>query len=100
MYIYIYIYIYTHTHTHILTFHMLILQLVTHSFPLTVAARFKVYFCGRLVPGIADWNHPGGMEVGLLCLLYDVHAAASVKSRSLVKGSPTCYMCLCVSNFV
>jgi hypothetical protein len=62
--------------------------------PIPVAARSKVYACGRSLAGNEDSNPAGGMAVSLVSVVR-CEVEASATGRSLAQRSPT--ECVCVS---
>ena len=66
------------------------------SCPFLVAMRSNVSVYSRLVAGTIGSNLAEGMDVCLLCLLYDLQATASVTSCSLTQKSPiSVHACVC-----
>jgi hypothetical protein len=57
--------------------------------PIPVAARSKLWVCGRSLAGIKGSNSAGGMNVCLLWVLCVVLVAVSASDWSLVQRSPT-----------
>jgi hypothetical protein len=64
--------------------------------PILVVVLSKAQVCGISIIGIAASNPVGGMELGLLYSVCLVYVAASETRWSLVQGSPTVYVCVCV----
>jgi hypothetical protein len=59
----------------------------------TVAVWSKAFVSGRSIAGTAGWNHAGGIDVCLLCLLCVVRVEASATGQSPVQGNSTEHVC-------
>jgi len=66
--------------------------------PMSVAARFKAWVCGRSLTGIAGSN-PAGEWISVCCDSCDCcQVDVSVTGRSLVERSRTGVECRCVTS--
>ena len=61
-----------------------------------MAVRSKALVFDPSVVGIASSDPADSADVLLLCLLCVVQVSESARSRSLVQGSPTGCVCVCV----
>ena len=57
--------------------------------PIPVAARYKVWVCGRSLAGIVGSDPAGGMDISLSWVLLYCHVQVSASGWSLVQRSPT-----------
>ena len=54
-------------------------ELLKEKEPIPVVLRSKAKVCGRCIAEVAGSNRAEGMDVRLLCLLWVVYVAASIK---------------------
>jgi len=71
-----------------------VLPYVQYYYPVPVVARFKAWFCGRLVAGIVRLNPSEGMDVCLLWVLWAVGQSSSRRAGYSFRGVPPIVVCV------